>query len=191
MNYTKWIMVEFLVHISWAQQFDCLCCLTQVRNVQATFNWVHLVRKYVHPNSIKVQKHPRTKCVPFLYKESKHDGRIEKPLTSWLKMFERNLGPLSISANHNKLYNLSTIFNLDISFSKTWLAWEEGWPQISTHQSTEIFTTNPFKSTTTSARCNEAWQVPRLNLTLIISAVRGLVFVGVWWWKNNKDISDI
>ena len=33
-----------------------------------------------------------------------------------------------------------------------------------THQGTEIFTTKPCRSTTTSARCNEAWQVPRLNL---------------------------
>ena len=74
MNYTKWIMAEFLINgISWDQQFDCVCCWTQ---------W------YDHP--IKVQKHPRTKCVASFCPTNPNRMEESQTLTSWLKCFKGN-----------------------------------------------------------------------------------------------------
>ena len=74
MNYTKWIMAEFLINgISCDQQFDCVCCWTQ---------W------YDHP--IKVQKHPRTKCVASFCPTNPNRMEQSQTLTSWLKCFKGN-----------------------------------------------------------------------------------------------------
>ena len=194
MNYTKWIMAEFLINgISWDQQFDCVCCWTQ---------W------YDHP--IKVQKHPRTKCVASFCPTNPNRMEESQTLTSWLKCFKGNWCHVPcqqtqtttnyiICQNHIQLW-LEDLWHL---FSGWWVfkpseKYSSNWiisPQVGmkkkhqllkppprfkirpellsvpgspspwmTHQGTEIFTTKPCRSTTTSARCNEAWQVPRLNL---------------------------